>query len=74
MRARHRRRRDLRQTLQERARMGEVLLEARRGATHTDDPTQTHDLTIISEKPPERTGSLRLKRYIKCITSPQIVS
>jgi putative transposase len=64
MRARNRRRRDLRQTLQERARMVDVLLEARRGDTHTDDPTQTHDLPIISEKPPERTGSLRLKRYI----------
>lgn len=64
IRARNRRRRDLRQTLQERARMVDVLLEARRGDTHTDDPTQTHDLTIISEKPPERTGSLRLKRYI----------
>jgi hypothetical protein len=44
--------------------MVDVLLEARRGDTQTDDPTQTHDLTIIAEKPPERMGSLRLKRYI----------
>ena len=51
MRARNRRRRDLRQTLQERARMVDVLLEARRGDTHTDDPTQTHDLTISQRSP-----------------------
>jgi hypothetical protein len=44
--------------------MVDVLLEARRGDTHTDDPTQAHDPVITSEKPPERTGSPRLKRYI----------
>ena len=38
IRARNRRRRDLRHTLQERARMVEVLLEARRGDGHTDEP------------------------------------
>ena len=64
IRACNRRRRDLSQTLQERSRMVDVLLEARRGDTHTDDPTQAHDPVITSEKPPERTGSPRLKRYI----------
>jgi putative transposase len=64
IRARNRRRRDLRHTLQERSRMVDVLLEARRGDTHTDEPTQSHDTAIIAEKLPERTGSPRLKRYI----------
>ena len=39
IRARNRRRRDLRQTLQERSRMVEALLEAHRGDLHGDDPT-----------------------------------
>jgi putative transposase len=64
IRARNRRRRDLRQTLQERSRMVDALLEARRGETHTDDPTQTHDPAITPETPPERPGAPRLKRYI----------
>jgi putative transposase len=64
IRARNRRRRDLRQTLQERSRMVDVLLEVRRGDTHTDEPTQSHDTAMPSEKPPEGTGSPRLKRYI----------
>jgi putative transposase len=64
IRARNRRPRDLRQTLQERARMVDVLLEARRGETHMDDPTPTPDTAITSETPPERMGSPRLKRYL----------
>jgi putative transposase len=64
IRARNRRRRDLHQILQERARMVDVLLEVRRGDTHTDEPPLTHDLAIPSGKPAEGTGSPRLKRYI----------
>jgi putative transposase len=64
IRTRNRRRRDLRQTLQERARMVDMLLEARRGEPHADEPTPLHDSAITSEKPPEPTGSPRLKRYI----------
>jgi putative transposase len=63
IRARNRRRRDLHQILQERARMVDVLLEVRRGDTHTDEPTLTHDLASTSGKPAEGTGSPRLKRY-----------
>ena len=64
IRARNRRRRDLRHTLQERARMVEALLEARRGEGHTDEPPPIHDPAIAFERPPERTGPPRLKRYI----------
>jgi len=64
IRTRNRRRRDLRQTLQERARMVDMLLEARRGDTHTDESSPIHDLVVPSEKSPESTGSPRLKRYI----------
>jgi putative transposase len=64
LRARNRRRRELRHTLQEHARMVDVLLEARRGESHTDEPLQTPDTAITAEKPPERPGSLRLKRYM----------
>lgn len=64
IRARNRRRRDLRQTLQERARTVDMLLDARRGESHTDEPALTHDPAITSEEPAEPTGSPRLKRYI----------
>jgi hypothetical protein len=64
IRARTRRRRDLRHTLQERARMVDMLLEARRGESHIDEPLQTYDTAITAEKPPECTGSSRLKRYM----------
>jgi putative transposase len=64
IRARNRRRRDLRQTLQERARVVDMLLEARRGDTHTDESPPTHDPAVVSVKPPEGAGSPRLKRYI----------
>jgi putative transposase len=49
IRARNRRRRDLRQTLQERARTVEVLLEAHRGDASPDEPA--------------RIKTPRLKRY-----------
>jgi putative transposase len=64
IRTRNRRRRDLRQTLQERARMVDMLLEARRGDTHTDASSPTHDLAVPLEKAPEPAGAPRLKRYI----------
>ena len=41
MRARNRRRRDLRHTLQERSRMVEALLEAHRGDLHGEEPAVT---------------------------------
>jgi hypothetical protein len=63
MQARNRRRRDLRHTLQERSRLVETLLEARRGDTHTNEPTGTHALAMIVDTPPERAGSPPLKRY-----------
>ena len=56
MQARNRRRRDLRHTLQERARLVETLLEARRGDTHTDESTETYDPAMIVENPLEGAG------------------
>ncbi|ETW96640.1 MAG: hypothetical protein ETSY1_25825 [Candidatus Entotheonella factor] len=64
IRARNRRRRELRQTLQERSRLVDTLLEVRRGESHGDEPTPSDELTITSEKLPERVDSPRLKRYI----------
>jgi len=64
IRARNRRRRELRHTLQERARMVDVLLEARRGESPTDEALQPPDTAITAERPPQRPGSSRLKRYI----------
>ena len=61
--ARNRRRRDLRHTLQERSRLVETLLEARRDDSHADEPTETNDPAMTLEKPPERAGSPPLKRY-----------
>jgi putative transposase len=60
--ARNRRRRDLRRTLQDRSRLVETLLEARRGDTHTD-VTGTNDPAVTLENSPERAGSPPLKRY-----------
>jgi putative transposase len=62
--ARNRRRPDLRHTLQERSRLVETLLEARRGDTHTDEPTETYDPAMPLKKPLERAGSPPLKRYV----------
>jgi putative transposase len=63
IRARNRRRRDLRQTLQDRARTVEVLLEARRGDTSTDEPARIDPLEPTPEATPERIETPRLKRY-----------
>jgi putative transposase len=55
--ARNRRRRDLRQTLHDRSRTVEALLDAHRGALHVDDPAMTPEIT------PARVDTPRLKRY-----------
>jgi putative transposase len=64
IRTRTRRRRDLRHTLHERARVVEALLEARRGELHTDAPPPIHNPAITLERLPERAGPPRLKRYL----------
>jgi putative transposase len=61
--ARNRRRRDLRQTLQDRARTVEVLLEAHRGEAATDEPALTHRMDSTPEVTTERIETPRLKRY-----------
>lgn len=63
IRARNRRRRDLRQTLQDRARTVEALLEAHRGEAATDDPALPHRVDSTPEVTPERLETPRLKRY-----------
>ena len=63
IRARNRRRRDLRQTLQDRARIVEVLLEAHRGDASTDGPARIDPLDPPPEATPERIDTPRLKRY-----------
>ena len=64
IRARNRRRRDLRQTLQERARTVEALLELHRGDLHVDASAVTDDPAITPETNPVRVEPPRLKRYI----------
>jgi putative transposase len=64
IRARNRRRRDLRQTLQERSRTVEVLLEARRGDGHSDELTQSDAPAVTPEAQTARVNTPRLKRYI----------
>src|SRR5262249_8770268 len=64
IRARNRRRRDLRQTLQERSRTVEVLLEARRGDAHSDALTQIDARAFSREAQTARVHTPRLKRYI----------
>jgi putative transposase len=64
IRARNRRRRDHRQTLQERSRMVDVLLEARRGDGHSDELTQIDAPTVTPEAHTARVNTPRLKRYI----------
>jgi putative transposase len=59
----NRRRRDLRQTLQDRARTVEVLLEAHRGEAATDEPALTHRMDSTPEVTTERIETPRLKRY-----------
>jgi putative transposase len=67
IRARNRRRRDLRQTLQDRARTVETLLEARRGDVAVDEPSRTDmaDSTASStqDASPKPVETPRLKRY-----------
>ncbi len=64
IRARNRRRRDLGQTLQERARTVEALLELHRGDLHVDASAVTDDPAITPETNPVRVEPPRLKRYI----------
>lgn len=64
IRVRNRRRWDLCQTLQDRLRLVDTLLEARRGYGHGDEPTQTDASTVPLENHPERASSPRLKRDI----------
>src|SRR5215475_561286 len=64
IRARNRRRRDLRQTLQERSRTVAVLLEARRGDGHSDALTQIDAPAVTPEAQTARVHTPRLKRYI----------
>jgi putative transposase len=64
IRTRNRRRRNLRQTLQARARTVEALLAAHRGDGHTDEP-EVSDAAAIPPEPNAADGPTpRLKRYI----------
>jgi len=64
IRARNRRRRDLRETLQDRSRTVEALLEAHRGAPAVDETAVDADLASPPETTPVRVELPRLKRYI----------
>ncbi len=64
IRARNRRRRDLRETLQDRARTVEALLEARRGEPAIGEAAVGADLAGTPETNPVRAETPRLKRYI----------
>jgi len=64
IRARNRRRRAHRQTLQERSRTVDVLLEARRGDGHSDALTQIDAPAVPPEAQTARVNTPRLKRYI----------
>jgi hypothetical protein len=64
MRARNRRRRAHRHTLQERSRTVDVLLEARRGDGHSDALTQSDAPAVPPEAHTARVHTPRLKRYI----------
>jgi len=62
--ARNRRRRDLRHTLQDRARTVEALLAAHRGDCPVDTSPLTSDPAITREKDTTRAEPPRLKRYL----------
>lgn len=62
--ARNRRRRDLRHTLQDRARTVEVLLQAQRGVPSVDETAVANDLAVTPETNTARVKTPRLKRYI----------
>jgi putative transposase len=64
MRTRNRRRRNLRHTLQARARTVEALLEAHRGDCHTDEPEVSAAAAIPPRPNPADGPTPRLKRYI----------
>jgi putative transposase len=64
MRARNRRRRDLRHTLQERSRMVEALLEAHRGDLHGEEPAVTAEPVAMPATNPAGVTTPRLKRYL----------
>jgi putative transposase len=61
--ARNRRRRALRHTLQDRARLVEVLLDAHRGEAWAREPLATNDLASPAETHTARGDTPRLKRY-----------
>jgi putative transposase len=61
--ARNRRRRDLRHTLQDRARLVEVLLDAHRGESVAHELPATQNLPSPAEMPITRVDTPRLKRY-----------
>lgn len=61
--ARNRRRRDLRHTLQDRARLVEVLLDAHRGGALASEPLATSDFASPAEPPTGPMDTPRLKRY-----------
>jgi putative transposase len=62
--ARNRRRRELRHTLKERARLVEVLLEARRGEPAIDETAVANASGATAETHTARVETPRLKRYI----------
>lgn len=65
IRARNRRRRDLRQTLQDRARVVEVLLEAHRGTAAAPERLGPNkDCVCPAEAAPAQADTPRLKRYL----------
>ena len=64
MRPRNHRRRDLRHTLQARARTVEALLAAHRGDYHTDEPAVSDAAAIPPGPTPADGPTPRLKRYI----------
>ena len=63
MQARNRRRRELRHTLQDRARTVEVLLDAHRGTSVVNEPLETNDHAETAKTDPARIDTPRLKRY-----------
>src|SRR5437870_10238626 len=63
IRTRNRRRRDLRHTLQARARTVEALLAAHRGDRHIDAPAVSDEAVIAPAPTPADVPTPRLKRY-----------
>jgi hypothetical protein len=64
IRARNRRRRDLRETLQDRSRTVEGLLKAHRGEPAVDETAVVADPAAAPETNPTRVETPRVKRYI----------